>query len=177
MEQTFLFSLFKRKYKISLSLRYNKIQKLEINFKVYYYPDAVFFSSVFCFLPLMHLRRNITVLENHQISLTKDNQHAKKKLKTLRSVGLIVFYRDILEGFLNTVRVEKLETRSNRKCNLLWPPFSCLVFRLFLLKEKEGKEEGGGRVQYGMASFELMSFCSYSEDFPLQLGLLSSNSG
>ena len=72
--------------------------------------------------------------------------------------------------------VEKLETRSNRKCNLLWPPFSCLVFRLFLLKEK-GKEEGaGGRVQYGKASFELMSFCSYSEDFPLQLGLLS-NSG
>ena len=78
IEQTFLFSLFKRKYKISLSLRYNKIQKLEINFKVYYYPDTVFFSSVFCFLPLMHLRRNFTVLENHQISLTKDNQHAKK---------------------------------------------------------------------------------------------------
>ena len=81
MEQTFLFSLFKRKYKISLSLRYNKIQKLEINFKVYYYPDTVFFSSVFCFLPLMHLRRNITVFENHQISLIKDNQHAKKKSK------------------------------------------------------------------------------------------------
>ena len=49
-------------------------------------------------------------------------------------------------------------------------------FQAFLPKEKEGKEEGAGRVQYGMASFELMSFCSYSEDFPLQLGLLS-NSG
>ena len=30
---------------------YNKIQKLEINFKVYYYPDTVFFSQL-CFLLL-----------------------------------------------------------------------------------------------------------------------------
>ena len=83
----------------------------------------------------------------------------RKKLKMLRSVGrpsaflaplkIICILSRLLRGIFNHC-VEKLETRSNRKCNLLWPPFSCLVFRLFLLKEK-GKEEGLLVVGYNMA--------------------------